>query len=275
MHLIKYGTNRKWQRASVRKRERKWNAFSFAVLHSVKLTIYWICFLLNYNVHHAFVIHILIKSWGVSLLRNLRATNQVQQLNALTANRDKDALGKEYKINNTFERTQGTEEHTESAMSRACKGTIEKLRNTFIEKGVDFFSFLFSFLSFLFRFSYSLATIQNVLLNVVVLFFSLFCLHSYINSCLTIFLFFIQSYFLLVFVLFVWKSNYIISFSLFFLLFFNWNNNLCVSLYCIIIFTLLFITALIFFCLTSVFVIKQSETFHFGIFNKKLKICRK
>lgn len=183
MHLIKYGTNRKWQRASVRKRERKWNAFSFAVLHSVKLTIYWICFLLNYNVHHAFVIHILIKSWGVSLLRNLRATNQVQ-LNALTANRNKDALGKEYKINNTLERTQGTEEHTESAMSRACKGTIEKLRNTFIEKGVDFFSFLFSFLSFLFRFSYSLATIQNVLLNVVVLFFSLFVLLTFVYKLL-------------------------------------------------------------------------------------------
>lgn len=29
------------------------------------------------------------------------------------------ALGKVYKINNTFERTQGKEEHTESANSRA------------------------------------------------------------------------------------------------------------------------------------------------------------
>lgn len=67
-------------------------------------------------------------------------------------------------------------------MSRACKGTIEKLRNTFIEKGVDFFSFLFSFLSFLFRFSYSLATIQNVLLNVVVLFFSLFVLLTFVYT---------------------------------------------------------------------------------------------
>lgn len=37
----------------------------------------------------------LIKSWGVSLLRNLRLTNQVQvqELNALTAKRNKDARG--------------------------------------------------------------------------------------------------------------------------------------------------------------------------------------